>query len=224
MKKVPRVLLTLVALGVAAVHMFVPSVIVDTITLILLVLAAVPWFLHYIRELEVPGVVKITLKDTKAVTDKLAAGVSGKGVDVRVVVPPGEVTVEGHPPTVDVAPTHEDSFESLRQISKADPNLAMVVFRIEVEKRLRRIAVAAGESSSQRSLQTIVRTLVDRKILQPNAGSGLMELIALGNRAAHGVEVTPDAAAWMLEIGPTILLQLDALPPLAQSPGTVSGA
>jgi hypothetical protein len=43
------------------------------------------------------------------------------------------------------------------------------------------------------------------------AASGLMELIALGNRAAHGAAVSPDAGSWMLDVGPSILLQLDTL-------------
>jgi hypothetical protein len=38
-----------------------------------------------------------------------------------------------------------------------------------------------------------------------------MDLVALGNRAAHGVEVSPNAADWVLDIGSSIILVMDNL-------------
>ena len=66
-----KALISGVALSLAAVHLLVPSIAIDTITLILLVIAALPWFVHYVKAFEIPGVVKITLPDAKAVTDKI---------------------------------------------------------------------------------------------------------------------------------------------------------
>jgi hypothetical protein len=37
-----------------------------------------------------------------------------------------------------------------------------------------------------------------------------VELIGLGNRGAHGVEVAQDAAAWVLDVAPSIVMGLDA--------------
>ena len=38
-----------------------------------------------------------------------------------------------------------------------------------------------------------------------------MELVALGNRAAHDATVSSDAGSWLLDVGPSILLKLDSL-------------
>jgi len=38
-----------------------------------------------------------------------------------------------------------------------------------------------------------------------------MDLVALGNRAAHGVEVSQNAADGVLDVGSSIILELDNL-------------
>ena len=87
----------------------------------------------------------------------------------------------------------------------------MVAFRIEIEKRIFALAeLVYGEEKSQ-PLGRIVRKLIQEKIIQQSAASGLLDLIALGNRAAHGTKVSKEAANFVLEEGPFIIDRLDTI-------------
>ena len=182
--------------------MLIPSITIDTITLVLIVLAALPWLIENIKEFEIPGVVKITLPDAKAVTDKIEE-------DRIVLVSPAELKLKGYAPTVVVSEKPDTTIDILRSVADSDPNLALVGFRIEVEKRITRLAQLNGLSTERRGLHRLIRELSDRKILSSSATGGLLDLVALANRAAHGAEVTRDAAEWVLDVGPSILRQLD---------------
>ena len=104
----------------------------------------------------------------------------------------------------------EAAVESLRQIAGTDPNLALVGFRIEVEKRLRELAESQGINVSG-GLRFIFLELRARELLPGSVVSALEDLISLGNQAAHGSAVDPRAAAWVLEKGPDVLAALDRL-------------
>ncbi len=53
--------------------------------------------------------------------------------------------------------------------------------------------------------------LVRSEILDPSAAKRQTKIVGLGNLAAHGAKVSGEAAAWVLKVGPPILLTLDAL-------------
>jgi hypothetical protein len=194
----------------AVLHQIFPQFTIDVTTIALICIAIAPWVLRYIKGFEIPGIVKIDLADAKAATDKLT----------RFTESPGPTTpgLDSARPEQANAPTElkstknrDDSFAGLRAVNEIDPNLTMVGFRIEVEKRLRRLANARGLVADRLPLQRLITDLVRRRIVPAESASGLLELIALGNRAAHGVEVSEDAASWLMDIGPSILLQLDAI-------------
>jgi len=169
--------------------------------LALIALAALPWFLPLLKSLELPGGIKIELRDVKAATEKITSDViTGKG---ELKADPAAVSGRG-----DVRFT--DPIGTLRHVADRDPTLAVVGFRIEIEKRLLRIAEANQIDARRMPLSILVGELRTQEVLPPNVASGLTDLIALGNRAAHGVEVTPDAANWVLDVGPSILSDLDA--------------
>ncbi len=194
---------SVIAIVLAIIHVTVPSIKIDIITLILIVLAIIPWIIPYIRGFEIPGVVKITLPDTKSATDKL------KKEPIIIKTKPAHLKIKSYTPEVTVKPTKEDPFLSLRKVYKEDPNLALVGFRIEIEKRIYTLAEKSGISTERTGLQRLVRELIKNEIISSSAASGLLELIALGNQAAHGASVNKDAAEWVLDIGPSILIQLD---------------
>jgi len=197
-----KILVSVAAVALAAGHQILPSVKIDTITLVLLAIAVLPWIIRYVKEFEIPGVVKITMPEAKAATDKLDE-------DNIVLVSPAELKLKGHAPTVVVSEDPDTSVDNLRSIAESDPNLAMVGFRIEIEKRIRRLAELNGMITERRGLHRQIRELNEAGILSGSATSGLLDLVGLANRAAHGDEVTPDAAQWVLDEGPRILRQLD---------------
>ncbi len=193
---------SVVAIFLVVIHLFVPSITVDTITLILLIIALLPWIIPYIRGFEIPGVVKITFPEMKAATDKVKSG------EVNIVnVKTEELKLTEHPVTIVHGPL--DPFETLRKVYAEDPNLALVGFRIEIEKRLIQLAEASDIPKERRSLNRLLSELVRKEIVSSTVASGLSDLIALGNRAAHGVTVDHDAGQWVLDVGPSILAELD---------------
>jgi hypothetical protein len=59
-----RTVVTVVAVGIAAVHICVPSLKIDSITVVLLVIAALPWLQPLIKSIELLGV-KLELQEIK---------------------------------------------------------------------------------------------------------------------------------------------------------------
>jgi hypothetical protein len=111
-------------------------------------------------------------------------------------------------------------FQDLRQIAPEkqtdqkellifdlDPNIAVVALRIEIEKRLRRLALSTDHRP--RSLRQTMDELRRSEILSPSEYSVLNELVVLGNSAAHGADVTESAVHWARDTGPRILAALD---------------
>lgn len=194
-----KILISVAAIALIAVHQFCPSVKVDATSLLLIGVATLPWLLEYAKGFEIPGVIKIDLKDAKAATDKVT----------QAQPSPASIEVIGHKPTLKLTPP--DPLANLRTVFESDPNLALVGFRIEIEQRLRQLAANHEVPDGRSGLQRLVRSLAEKQVLAPEVASGLLELVALGNQAAHGVKVSSDAAAWVLDVGPSILIQLDAL-------------
>jgi hypothetical protein len=180
-----------------------PSLGIDSITVALLVLGALPWFYPFLKSLEVPGVVKIELKDVKVATEKITfKPIAGTLAAREEGSDTAEITGTVGPP---------GTIATLQHIASREPNLALIGFRIEIEKRLLHVAEIKKIETSGMSLSQLIRELREYNEFSPQVASGLNELVAMGNRAAHGAEVSPEAAAWVLDIGPTILNQLDLL-------------
>jgi len=201
-KLIHKISITLAAITLGIIHLVFPHINIDAVFLALILVGLLPWIAPIIKALEIPGLVKITFQEAKAATDKLSG-------NVIINVPTGEMTLTGQPPSLEIRPTEEDSSQYLRRIIETDPNLGLVAIRIEIEKRVRRIADFMGESSRKENLQKLVNILGDQNILNTDATQGIIELIILGNRAAHGASVEPGAAALILDTGLSLLRQLD---------------
>jgi hypothetical protein len=108
-----KLLISAIALGLIVVQQLVPAVTVDATTLLLLGVVALPWLIAYVKGFEIPGVIKIDLKDAKAATDKIT----------HVQPKSAAISITGHPPTLKQTPP-PDSFWNLKSVYEADPNLA----------------------------------------------------------------------------------------------------
>ena len=161
-----------------------------------------------IKKLELPGGIKIELADVKAAADKVVHGWASAKLPLFTLSATGTTTV----PKSDTSQTQipiKDPIASIREIASTDSNLSLVAFRIEIEKRIREIAESCQIGTNSAPIGKLIRELQNSQILPYDVSTGLMELVALGNRAAHGVEVEPNAADWVLDIGSSIILQLD---------------
>lgn len=167
------------------VHVAFPSLAIDAISLGFLVVAVLPWLAPLIKAAELPGGFKIEFQDVKAAAERVAAG--APEVETKVAAPePSFLTIAGQ-----------------------DPGLALTGLRIEIEKRLRSLAERAGIPKT-RPLTQLTRDLQERDVLSAESAAGLRDLIALGNQAAHGVQMGPDVAYSAMEFGPRVLQVLDA--------------
>lgn len=186
-RRVRRVV-TLVALGLALAHLLFPSLAIDAITLGLLAVAIVPWLAPLIKSLELPGGWKVELQEMYQV--------SARAQDA------GLISEEPGSP----APEH-----SFQLVVDRDPNLALAGLRIEIERRLLRLAEQHQIPLRSRGIGTILRELDERGVVTSDQRSVLSDLVGLLNSAVHGAEVDRRASEWAMQIGPGLLQSLDKL-------------
>jgi len=209
-----KYLISLGAILLLILHVLCPDLGIDITAIALLFIASLPFsgaLLKIlaswgVKNIEFPGGIKIEMAEAKAATDKVIRGWAS--MKLPALKASGTVTVSEPDPTQNQIPT-EDPIASIREVANTDPNLSLVAFRIEIEKRIRQIAESYQIRSYRTSLGKLIRELQNRQILPSEVSAGLMDLVAIGNRAAHGAEVDPSAADWVLDFGASIILELD---------------
>ena len=180
-----KLTITIGALIVFAFRLAFPALQIDGVSLGILVIAILPWLSSLIKSAELPGVGKIEFQDVKTAAEMIESAEPATTTELS-----------------------EDQASYLA-VAEQNPALSLVGLRIEIEKRLRSLAERAGLPRS-RSLTQLTRDLADNKILAPRSVAGLLELINLGNQAAHGVDVAENATYSAVEFGPKVLRTLDA--------------
>ena len=179
--------ISFVALLAASVHVARPDLAIDAVTLFLIGVAALPWFIYLFKSVELPGGWKIEFQELERV---------GKKAD--------EAGLLQEIPANNPAMTH-----SFQLTAAHDPNLALVGLRIEIERRLRKMADVVGVESDHAPLGHLFRELSKRSALTLDQVAVLGDMINLLNRAAHGVVAEPSATSWALETGASLLATLD---------------
>ena len=112
-----QIIITIGALMIGILHMIYPNIVIDAITISLIVIAIVHWLGILFKSLELPGGLKVEYKDIEKVRDE-ADKAGFKVQDSK---------------------SKNQEFVFL-QIADRDPNLALAGLRIEIEKRLIKIA------------------------------------------------------------------------------------
>jgi hypothetical protein len=182
---ITRTAISVLALGALSSHLFVPQLKLDPVALGLLVVAVVPWLSSVVKSLEVPGAGKIEFQEVREATERATGD--------KTKVPPAPIETEF----------------SFLAVSELDPNLALVGLRVELEKRLRKLA-KANDLPASRPLPQLTNELQQAGVLSAEQAAGLRDLIALGNGAAHGLDVSASAGRVAVEFGPDVLRVLDA--------------
>ncbi|OOG39366.1 hypothetical protein [Rhodanobacter sp. C05] len=204
-----RWLISAVAVLIAVGHFVWPSFSLDTTYIIALVIAFIPWLAPVIKSVELPGGFKIEVQDLKEITDKLTGMVAEPEHSPRVDAAPPQQQQQYRPQQSQHAPASVEPFIAIRQLAATDPNLALVAFRIELERCLVSLAQRHGLATQRQDAGQLLRQLQVNQAITPAVASGLAELLALCNQAAHGAEVSPGAAQWMLDVGPGVLAALE---------------
>jgi len=183
-----RQIITLGALLIALVHLLRPTIAIDGITLMLLVIALIPWLAPIFKSLEFPGGWKVEFQDLQ----KAAVRAEQAGL----LSPQPEPTAAQF---------------TFQQLAETDPNLALAGLRIEIEKRLVTLGEKRGLVVRSRGISQLLRTLREHQVLSPEASATLADMAGLLNSAVHGAQVDPRATEWAMSVGPRLLKALDDL-------------
>src|SRR6266851_3613859 len=133
-----HVLISTVASIFIVLHLADPTLRIDAVSLVLLIVAMLPWLGSVFKSIEFPGGAKVEYQDLqKAELAASKAGLLGSGPD--------------QPKT--------SSSPSFMAVAHEDPNLALAGLRIEIEKALRSIAANLGINAERRGLGTLLRML-----------------------------------------------------------------
>lgn len=176
--KIRAILISLLFIVLAGMHIFWDAVTIDAIAIILIVLASLPWVFPYLKTLELPGGVKIELKDVKSAVEQVSS-------------------------ETEISPSGGDTYDYLQVVNSHDPNLALVAIRIEIEKVVR---ATLGDSTRPIPLSRAITQLVADGVISKRTANGIQDFIKLGNLAAHGVTVDRDAADFAIENAAKLLI------------------
>jgi predicted nuclease of restriction endonuclease-like (RecB) superfamily len=102
----------------------------------------------------------------------------------------------------------QQALPSKEELSKDLSNLSLVSLRIEIEREIRRIF---GAHEGPMTVASQIRNLVGQG-LDGDLAERLYPVISLANRAAHGLDVEPDAAETAKVVGEAALAALKAIP------------
>ena len=186
-----RQVVTLGALGLALAHLLWPSLGIDAVTLALVAMAIVPWLAPLFKSLELPGGWKIQFQDLQ----RVEARAEGAGLLVR--------------PEATAARAAAQTEYAFQSVAERDANLALAGLRIELEKRVVRLADRHGIGTRMQGLGRLLQELVRKGVLSDDEGAALGEMTLLLNEAVHGASVDPRAAEWAMDVGPVLLQALD---------------
>lgn len=189
-----KVTISLICASVVAIHLGVPTLKVDGVTLGLIAIGLLPWFQPLVKSFELPGGLKIELQEVKEATAKISASA-------------GESAIK----PLDTSTADEFGVSRLRNVAEQDPNLAFVALRLEIEKLLVDLAQRASLQVEKRGATALLSQLTMSGVIPEISSRGLAELIALGNQAAHGAVVSKDAALWAIAKAPELLGILSAI-------------
>jgi len=184
-----QLLISSIAILLAIVHIVLPNLTVDLITVALLIIAIIPWLGSLFRVVELPGGIKVEYQELEKVTE------SAKRAGLLKTKSTKSLPMARKPVYQDIA--------------LEDPNLALAGLRIEIEKRLIEIANSHNIKTHKTSVGTLSRILKDQKILTDQEYSALSDMIVMLNSAVHGAVVERDAVKWALDTGNQILHALD---------------
>jgi uncharacterized protein YecT (DUF1311 family) len=191
-KKRTQIFITISAILVGLIHLIFPDLKIDAIFITLIVIAIIPWLEPLLKSVELPGGLKVEFQDFKKLEDEAKKA--------------GLIKSDKNPEITEVK--HSETY-SFIEIAEQNEELALVGFRIEIEKRLRSLADKYSIESNRYSVTRLIEALAKEEILTIAEKTSLIDIISTLNKASHGMEYDQRSANWVIENGPKILESLD---------------
>lgn len=167
-------------------HAVFPQFAIDMVTVALIVILIFPWLLPYIANIKLPGGIEITTREV----EQLERAAS-KLVPLR-------------------RRARRTTEQRLYLLFNEDPNLALAYLRMEIEKRLREIALKRRLDVEMHPLSYLLRNLLTQKIIDREEFDALQTVIRICNKAVHSEKVNPEIAFKIIDIGIRLLNYLDS--------------
>ncbi len=179
-----KVLLTSVAIIISIIHICYPQLKIDSITLGLFIVAVLPWLAPIFKSVELPGGMKFELQDFKEIEEK--ADKAGM---------------------IERSPNKNGKEYSFLLVAKEDPKLALAGLRIELEDKLRKLALKNDIDMSYKGLRQIMEVLSDHDLITFDERSVLSDMAGMLNSAVHseGEALNYSSVSWALDVGTRIL-------------------
>lgn len=194
-KRKTQVFITTSAVLVGVTHLFFPNLKIDAIFITLIVVAIIPWLEPLLKSVELPGGLKVEFQDLKKIEDEAKKA--------------GLIKVDNTESPKAISQTSNSETYSFIEIAEKNQELALVGFRIEVEKRLRSLADKYSIESNKFSITKLIEALNQKEIITKAETNSLKDIIHTLNYAAHGMDYDIRNANWVIENGPKILESLD---------------
>jgi hypothetical protein len=145
-------------------------------------IAIVPWVVSFIEKLSLPGGFELVLAKAEQRLDAAANVPDQKDID------------------------------AFKYLSGNDPNMAIALLRIQIERRLREIAehvmIEPESRGRPRSLRMLADELAKQGAITTDALALIHDLMPVMNEAVHGTHLNAGASTFALEYGPKILAML----------------
>lgn len=108
-----------------------------------------------------------------------------------------------------IAAPSDDDIAAFNYFESNDPNLAIAMLRVQIERRLRQIAEEVmsepPSSGRPRTLRSLVDALSEKGKFPKEAVVLLRDLMPVMNEAVHGVELGSRGSEFALNYGPKFL-------------------
>lgn len=185
-----RIIVSLLFLGCFLIHLFCPNIVIDSVAIVLLILAVLPWIIENIKSIELSGIGKLELIDK----DKMEK-IDKKAQDAGIFKMPSSVL-------------EKYQFYSHRY---DDPRLALAGLRIHLEDCLRRLAEKSS-ITEHRGLRQLIDVLYSHQDISNDERVLLNDMLGILNNAVHSKmgKYDSDSFDWVFDMGMKVLISLEA--------------
>jgi hypothetical protein len=192
MKNISKILVSLIFLSIFLIRIFMPNIKIDSLSIVIVLLAIVPWFIQYVKALEINGIGKVDLVD-KAMKNEIEQKADSAGIEN---IPPKAAT--------DIQITYDN-------LRNSDPKLALAGLRIEIENSLRKIAAKNMIDVNRKGIWKMTQILGEKQLIDDYERALILDMTGILNKAVHSQiqEYDDDSIDWAFNMGFKILNSLE---------------
>ncbi len=175
-------------IGIFLLRILKPELNIDSISVMLIVLALVPWFIQYIKSLEINGLGKVEL-----ITEDQKQAIQKNADEAGILTGTKENEI-----------SNNYTFYNLRY---EDPKLALAGLRIELESTLIKLVEKNSLDGQRFGLNKMTNILSKNNIITSGESSLIYDISSVLNRAVHSQlgEYNSETFDWVFDVGLKLL-------------------